>query len=112
MNNPYEGTIKVKGGVLFHPNMLYKPYMWTMILVVRMTCPGVYTPTITSGTDGTHKRQSKHYYGDALDWRIRDYPGDSQRWAYQIQAKLGNKYYVRLEPDHIHIQYNGKARAK
>lgn len=107
MDNPYEGTMKVKRGVLFHPDMLHNPHMMTILFVVRGSCPGVYTPTITSGTDGTHKRHSKHYKGLALDFRIRDYPGYSQRWTDRIRRNLGDKYYVELEPDHIHIQYNG-----
>lgn len=69
-----------------------------------------YTPTITSGNDGKHKRNSKHYKNLALDWRTRDITTEQAHKVTDIIKKeLGDKYFVDFEyPDgpnqHIHIQ--------
>lgn len=80
--------------------------MWTMALVLKMTAPPEYNPTITSGVDGNHKIGSKHYSGDALDWRTFDYPGSVPVWVKRIQQKLGGDFDVVIESDHIHIEYD------
>ena len=111
MNNPFEGMIDVKEGVSFHPRMLHHPEIWPIFFVIRSTCPVAYIPTITSGIDGKHRPKngkiSKHYLGYALDFRIRDFPESLTRWVNQLVRKLGDRYTVLLEIDHIHIQYDG-----
>lgn len=102
--------VKIKDGVEFHPKTFHHPEMFAIIVAVRVTAPQGYIPTITSGIDGVHKHKdaiSKHYRGLAFDFRIYDYHGDVGEWVGKIMSKLGGEYYVRLESDHIHIQYNG-----
>ncbi len=63
---------------------------------------------ITSLTDGKHMRGSKHYCGKAVDLRIWTLPEDKRKDATKlIQHRLGSAYFVLLEADHLHIQYNG-----
>jgi hypothetical protein len=67
-------------------------------------------PTITSAMDGTHMATSKHYTGDALDWRIweSDAAGVTGSILGELQYYLGSDYDVILEKDHIHIEYDPK----
>jgi hypothetical protein len=85
--------IKFKSGVVVHPHSLRNPEI-SMVLHV------------TSGCDGQHSPKSKHYQGKAWDLRIRDFPGDVRAWVDRIKLALGTRYFVLLEPDHIHIQVN------
>lgn len=68
------------------------------------------TPTITSAVDGTHMANSKHYTGDALDWRIweSDARGLTASIAAEMRYYLGSDYDVVLEKDHIHVEYDPK----
>jgi len=65
--------------------------------------------TLTSLTDGKHGQNSYHYTGDAVDIRL---PGDVTRdqVVSQLKKALGMDYDVILEIDHIHIEYDPKAR--
>jgi hypothetical protein len=63
---------------------------------------------ITSLTDGKHMVGSRHYCGKAVDLRIWTLPVDKRKDAAKlIQHRLGAAYFVLLETDHLHIQYNG-----
>jgi hypothetical protein len=65
--------------------------------------------TITSGTDGKHKRGSKHYSGEALDVRTRNLTkANVKRVVDMLAARLGRGYDVVLETDHIHVEYDPK----
>lgn len=71
---------------------------------------------ITSGDDGTHKQNSKHYTGDALDFRSKHWGGDYDRFLAPIRAALGPDYDVVLESkgldqEHLHIEYDPKGVA-
>ena len=62
---------------------------------------------ITSGLDGTHSAGSYHYFGYALDLRTRYFVHHiALKVAKEIQERLGSKYTVIFEGNHIHIQYN------
>lgn len=65
---------------------------------------------ITSGVDGTHMQNSKHYEGLALDYRTRDMNEDDVKSVavscMNLLAPMG--YDVVLETDHIHIEYDPK----
>ena len=64
--------------------------------------------TVTSARDGKHSINSKHKLGYAVDIRTRDIAEDRlSLFTQQIRSALTNEYYVALESDHIHIQYNG-----
>lgn len=62
--------------------------------------------TITSVTDGKHKRQSAHYTGSAVDVRIWDM--DAAKAAEALRERLTGDYDVVLESDHIHVEYDPK----
>jgi hypothetical protein len=62
---------------------------------------------ITSGVDGTHKQDSKHYEGLALDYRTRDLSGREVEVAGKVAAALNPLGYdVVLEKDHLHVEYD------
>lgn len=61
---------------------------------------------ITSAVDGLHSAGSLHYYGLALDFRIRYFnPEDRERIAVLLSVELGSDYDVVLESTHIHVEY-------
>lgn len=64
---------------------------------------------ITSICDGKHSTNSKHYLGYAFDmrtWQLAE-NGTTEPAAKDMQDALGSEYYVNIESDHIHIQFNG-----
>lgn len=66
--------------------------------------------TVTSTTDGRHKKDSLHYVGLAVDLRIRDI-GDTRLEAiyFDLAAALtaiSKCFQVILESDHIHVEYD------
>ncbi len=62
---------------------------------------------ITSGTDGKHMRQSKHYDGNALDIRTVNIPRTARApYLAQLRVRLGEDYDVIDEGNHIHIEYD------
>jgi hypothetical protein len=66
---------------------------------------------VTSGLEGEHSERSRHYVGLALDFRIRHLVLGKQIRAFELLTKrLGREYYVKMEPTHIHVQFNGSAR--
>lgn len=65
---------------------------------------GGKTPTITSGTEGKHKRGSEHYQGNAVDFRIWDM-ADPAACVEEMKLVLGENYFIQLEADHIHLHY-------
>lgn len=67
-----------------------------------------YDAVITSGLEGSHLAESKHYTGDALDFRVRDIerPSEREQIAAEIAAVLGPAYDVVLEPTHIHAEFD------
>lgn len=60
---------------------------------------------ITSGRDGSHKKKSRHYTGEALDFRTRYFTkAETEYAAERLQKRVGNRYFVLVEKTHIHIQ--------
>lgn len=60
---------------------------------------------VTSGTDGTHNEHSKHYLGQALDFRVSNIKADDLQPLIQLCKKAcGEQYFVLFEGDHIHVQ--------
>ena len=91
----------------------------------QATAPTNYYVTITSGCDGKHDDDSKHYLGWGMDIRVKNVPGvdffeeDGKwkcimgkdillAWVTRIQKRLGDCYFVQLEEEkvHIHMQFN------
>jgi uncharacterized protein YcbK (DUF882 family) len=80
-----------------------------ILLVAAETAPADYVVTVTSGCDGKHLENSSHYRGKAFDFRIHDLSSSQARtWADRLRLTLGTRYFVLLEPNHIHVQFNGE----
>lgn len=68
-----------------------------------------YTCTITSGTNDPHSRGSKHYIGNACDFRTRNVaPNRLTELVDQIKSALGDEYDVVLEDNHLHVEFDPK----
>lgn len=64
---------------------------------------------VTSGTEGIHKRNSRHYIGYAVDLRHRYYSNEMKAFIVkELQSKLGEDFLVLLERTHIHVSYKPK----
>jgi hypothetical protein len=59
---------------------------------------------ITSGIEGTHVRASKHYRGQALDFRKVWSPTLQTKILQSITARLGAHGRYILESDHLHTE--------
>lgn len=65
---------------------------------------------ITSGNDGHHANNSKHYTGAAIDIRTYSlpHPDNGIAIADVLNKKLGRDFDVIFEGDHIHIEFDPK----
>ena len=63
---------------------------------------------VTSVRDGGHSRNSKHYLGHAFDMRSRNMTAEeAERFCLELRIALTTEFFVLLEDDHIHVQFNG-----
>ena len=63
------------------------------------------TVWITSGNDSKHMTGSRHYVNAALDfrrWNLSE--ADLHMFMLKLQGRLGKKYQVILEKDHVHVE--------
>ena len=100
--------LKVKTGVT--PRNLY--IMAAISNVIQQMDEPVDV-TITSGTDGKHMTGSKHYSGDALDIRSKNFPNAQSKRAFMtaVLMRLGKGYQMILEhegkaQEHFHCEYD------
>ena len=64
---------------------------------------------VTSVMDGKHMDGSKHYTGHAVDLRVRSLPAALRvEIADDLRRRLGAEFYVVIEPDHIHVEFDPK----
>lgn len=63
---------------------------------------------VTSGLDGTHSSGSLHYYGLALDFRVRYFEDDGDAAFRLLKVGLGDDFDVILHNSHIHVEYQPK----
>jgi hypothetical protein len=89
------------------------PVLKTAWLMLGLEC------VVTSGKDGQHSTLSAHYSGNALDLRIWDIAKHMALLAFganlakALLIVCGPGYYVVLEGDHIHLEFNlGKPNIK
>jgi hypothetical protein len=60
---------------------------------------------VTAGLDGLHSAGSLHYYGYALDFRIRYFDAaEKPGIARALKERLGGDYDVILHKTHIHVE--------
>ena len=68
---------------------------------------------ITSGTDGVHQHGSKHYTGEALDFRTRNMRRiEKAVLVNNLNEALGPDFDVVLERTHLHVEYHPKEYSK
>ena len=101
---------KVKGGVsTTYLKYVIENKLNEIALICKLVNGVNYEMTITSGNDGVHKKDSKHYKNEAVDIRTRDIEENKKELTrLWIKRWLGSNYDVILENDHIHIEYETK----
>jgi hypothetical protein len=64
---------------------------------------------VTSLCDGKHSRHSRHYFGNAVDFRTRHLTDEEKLQVVDLLAKiLGNDYDCILEKTHLHCEHDPK----
>lgn len=91
--------VSCKNGVKFSKDSLALGRILATILLLSYDGEIV----ITSGSDGIHKPDSKHYKGEAIDIRTSNLP-DVVAFQKLLVAALGPKFSVLNEGDHLHLQ--------
>jgi hypothetical protein len=103
--------MRFKGGVrLAHlsPQMaLAAVVVWDAFSRFRVDC------VVTSANDSKHGPNSKHYIGDALDFRTKydALNGREQELRDEVKAALGDDFDVVMEAvgtenEHLHVEYD------
>ena len=109
--------IHIKPGVRLYG---ITPQMALAVLIVEGVWANAFPETdvvITAVMDGKHGPKSKHYQGNAVDLRIRNFAGSEFEFDaedYEMAKKaiellretLGLEFDVVLEDDHIHIEFD------
>lgn len=65
---------------------------------------------ITSGMEGKHSQSSRHYTGNALDFRTMHLStGVAAAIQQDVREALGAEFFCQIEstPPHMHVQFNG-----
>lgn len=84
-------------------------FAWGVVCAVYSDYNNLPNCVVTSANDGTHMSGSRHYTGDALDFRVWAYPENLLSVIVSdIQDILGDEYVVVNEFDHIHVEYERK----
>lgn len=100
------GKILIKSGV--------KPRLLLLTAAVANVAQGLpHDVVITSGTDGKHKKGSKHYTEEALDIRSKNFPSRraKQEFISAVLLRLGPGYEMFLEQEgkpqeHFHLEWD------
>ena len=62
---------------------------------------------ITCAKEGTHRKGSKHFVGQAIDVRTRDMALHNRKaFATSIAKAVGPEFDVVLEGNHLHIEFD------
>ena len=70
---------------------------------------GIQDCVITSALDGVHMKHSKHYSGEAFDFRTNNMAENIAVLITEVaQMRLGENYDVIFETNHIHCEYDPK----
>jgi len=99
--------VSIKPGVLIDK---LRPQMTLgHVIVASVYRAHGYNCTITSGNDGNHMAGSKHYIGQALDYRTRNVrASDRVNLVNGIKRALGENFDAVLEATHLHVEYDPK----
>jgi hypothetical protein len=70
---------------------------------------GIQECEVTSGVDGVHMKGSKHYTGEAHDYKTKHMPDNIAVLITEVaQKRLGENYDVIFETNHIHCEFDPK----
>jgi len=99
----------IRNGYRYDPIGL-KPEILDAKPIIAQVYQEFHRPVIwTAGVNGSHSRNSIHYMGLALDvWTSPDW-SDGKDITGIIRVRLGERYDVVYENDHIHIEYQPHA---
>ena len=102
--------MKLKRGVEL--DLIDKMYECLYDLEVIWRKHGAYELIITSGSegyggDGIHKKNSKHYTGEAIDIRIWNQPNINSA-VKSLRERFDVDFDVVLESNHVHFEYDPK----
>lgn len=62
---------------------------------------------ITSGLEGKHCKNSRHFAGMALDLRSLNLDRNARiQVRNELAGALGREFWILMENDHIHVEYN------
>ena len=88
-----------------------RPQIWDAMAIAEKVFKDFgYDCIVTSLCDGKHSRNSKHYEGNAMDLRTRHLKdGEAERITELLANRLGVKYDVILEGNHIHAEFDPKS---
>ena len=81
------------------------------LLLALIVADGIYLKkgkelVITSINEGKHSVTSFHYSGNGVDLRTRYFSRSKQlKVVEELKGNLTADYFVKLESDHIHLQY-------
>ena len=98
-------TIRLKRGVFLTGR---STVLFDMILAARTAYAKMGKDVvITSGAEGTHRPDSLHYKGRAIDLRTRHLT-DAERVEIMddMKAALGSDFQTLFEGDHFHLEYD------
>lgn len=104
--------MRVKPGVKF--DGIQAPMLRALAVAEEIYADFKKTLTVTSVRDGKHMRGSLHESGLAVDLRTVTAGIDgtmARAMMIVLKARLGADYDVVVEPDHIHLEFDPKAKA-
>jgi hypothetical protein len=100
--------MKIKEGVRF-ATVLQKPMYEAMDIASEVWSNNGQELVITAALDGVHMKGSKHYEGNALDFRTRYFDSETkEKVANELRTKLPEAYDVIVHTTHIHVEYDPK----
>lgn len=92
-------AVSLKPGVKFEVESLGLARILASVLI----CGRVEDLVITSGSDGKHAPNSRHYKGEAVDIRTSNLK-DRAATIDRLKRTLGPMFTVLDEGDHLHVQ--------
>jgi hypothetical protein len=97
--------IQIKGGSVPPVLLQWTPEVELLTGIVDEVLHGFGLHAfLTSGMEGTHRRQSKHYRGEAVDFRIVWSPAQRAPLFMALEKRLVGTGRYFLESDHLHVE--------
>lgn len=104
-------TLTFKTGVIIIEYTYALEYMLSKIRITMDKLPYVPSIVVTSIYDGEHMTNSRHYRGEAIDLRSKNFntKADKMLFAMNLKDELGPKFTVLFEHEgklneHFHVQ--------